>query len=67
MNMKNDVRISEKVILSLSEASAYSGIGIHKLQRLASEPGCDFVIYVGSRKCYKRKKLEEFLEKSEAI
>ena len=67
MNRDLNVRLSEKVLLSLSEAAAYTGIGIHKLQRMAKEPGCQFVIYVGSKKYYKRKKLEEFLESSEAI
>ena len=67
MNRDLNVRLSEKVLLSLSEAAAYTGIGIHKLQRMAKEPGCQFVIYVGSKKYYKRRKLEEFLESSEAI
>ena len=67
MNKELDIRLSEKVLLSLSEAAAYTGVGIHKLQRLAKEPGCQFVIYIGSKKYYKRKKLEEFLESSEAI
>lgn len=39
-----DVRISEKVLLKLSEAAAYSGIGIHKLQRMAETPGCPSVL-----------------------
>ena len=62
-----DVRISEKVVLKLSEAVAYSGIGIHKLQRMAETPGCPFVLYSGGKKMYKRRKLEEFLESQTSI
>ena len=67
MSRSFDVRISEKVILTLGEAAAYSGIGIHKLQQMANEPGCKFVLRVGSKKLYKRKRLEEFLDDAETI
>jgi len=66
-NEEQIIRISEKVILSLSEATAYSGIGRHKLARLSNEPGCNFVLYVGSKRFYKRKQLEEFLLSSKTI
>lgn len=67
---KNDeqvIRTNEKVILTLAEATAYSGVGRNKLARLSREPGCTFVLYVGSKRFYKRKPLEEFLLNSEAI
>ena len=62
-----DVRISEKVILSLNEAVAFSGIGESTLINLAQVPGCKFVLYVGSKRFYKRRLLQEFLENSESI
>ena len=62
-----DVRISEKVILTLNEASAYSGVGTNKLAILSREPGCKFVLYIGTKRFYKRKQLEEFLQNSETI
>lgn len=57
-----DVRISEKVTLSIYEAMAYTGIGMQTLYKLSDAPDCDFVLMVGSRKAFKRKKLEEYLE-----
>jgi hypothetical protein len=61
-NREYDVRISEKVTLTIFEAMAYTGLGMSTLYRLSEEPGCDFILYVGSRKAFKRKKLEEFIE-----
>ena len=57
-----DVRISEKPTLSIYEAAAYTGIGIQKLVSMSEIPGSDLVIYVGKKRLFKRKKLEEFLE-----
>ena len=57
-----DVRICEKPTLSVYEAAAYTGIGIQKLVRMSDAPGCDFVLFVGTKRMFKRKKLEEFLE-----
>ena len=61
-NREFDVRLSEKPTLSIYEAAAYTGIGIQKLVKMAEVPGCDFVLYVGSKRMFKRKKLEEYLE-----
>jgi len=57
-----DVRLAEKPTLSIYEAAAYTGIGIQKLAKMAETPGCDFVLYVGAKRMFKRKKLEEYLE-----
>ena len=62
-NREYDVRISEKVTLSIYEAAAYTGIGLRTLSKLSDDPDCDFILMVGSRKAFKRKKLEEYLEK----
>ncbi len=61
-NRAYDVRISEKVTLSIYEAAAYTGIGLRTLSKLSDDPDCDFILMVGSRKAFKRKKLEEYLE-----
>ena len=61
-NKKLDVRISEKPTLSIYEASAYTGIGIKKLAKMAQMPNCDFILYVGSKRMFKRVKLVEYLE-----
>ena len=57
-----DVRISEKPTLSVYEAAAYTGIGIQKLVSMSDMPECDFVIFVGTKRMFKRRKLEEYLE-----
>ena len=62
-----DVRISEKPTLSLNEAVAYTGIGEKKLIQLSRAPNCDFIIYVGARRLFKRRKLVEFLESNYSV
>ncbi len=65
--MKELVPISEKVTLTLKEASAYTGIGINKLRQLSDEEGCPFVLFVGTKRMLKRKLLEQYLEKSFSV
>ena len=60
-NKEYDVRISEKPILSLLEAAAYTGIGIQRLIRLSDAPNCDFVLFVGRKRMFKRVRLEDYL------
>ena len=38
-NKDYDVRISERVTLSVYEAAAYTGIGTNKLHRMAAQDG----------------------------
>lgn len=59
--MKQETPVWEKVLLTLEEAAGYTGIGINKLREMSNEEDCDFVLWNGSRRLFKRKKLEEFL------
>ena len=59
--MKYEVPIWEKYCLTLDEAAAYFGIGINKLREMTDEPNCQFVIFNGSKRLIKRRKLEENL------
>ena len=59
---KREVRICEKPTITVYEAAAYTGIGINKLRRIADTPGANLVICVGTKRMFKRKKLEEYLE-----
>lgn len=59
--MEKKVPIWEKLNLTIEEAAEYSNIGICKLQELAKQPNCPFVLYVGKKKLVKRKAFEEFL------
>lgn len=62
-----DVPIWQKANLTVEEAAAYTGIGVGRLRTLSDEENCDFVLWVGSKRLLKRKKLEEFLEKTYCV
>ena len=62
-----EVPIWEKVNLTLDEASALFGIGINKLRVLSDSKKADFVLWNGAKRLIKRKKFEEFLDKSYSI
>ena len=70
--MKNKTIISEtreaksvpldaKPLLTLKEASIYTGIGINKLREMSNENSCDYVLYVGRKRMLKREALLHFL------
>ena len=59
-----EVKVSEKITLSLKEAVALTGIGEKKLIQMSKMPGCTFIVYVGAKRMFKRRKLEEYLEAS---
>ena len=58
-----EVPIWEKSNLTLEEAAAYSGIGINKLRTLTDNEHCQFVLWVGSKRLIKLRKLDEYTEK----
>lgn len=61
------IPIWQKAALTIDEASAYSNIGINKLQKLARQPGCSFVLHVGNKKLIKRKEFEKFIQEKYEI
>ena len=65
--MKYEVPIWEKSNLTLEEAAAYSGIGINKLRMLSNSESCPFVLWVGSKRLIKRRKLDEYVERMYSI
>ena len=62
-----DIRTCEKPTLTVTEAAAYTNIGIQKIMRMADEPGCQFVLFIGRKRLLKRRKLEEYLESHYSI
>lgn len=56
-----------KTTLTLEEATAYSGVSRNKLVELSDDPDCDFIMWVGRKRLFKRKRLEEFIERSYSI
>lgn len=56
-----------KLNLSIREASEYSNIGINRLEAMLREPGCPFVLFVGTKKLVKREPFERFIAEKYAI
>ncbi len=61
------VPVWEKTTLTIEEAAAYTGIGENMLREMTLAEDCDFVLWVGSRRLLKRKKLEEYLERTFSV
>lgn len=64
---ENEVPIWEKTNISLEEAADYTGIGVNKLREISDKEDCNFVLWVGGKRLLKRKKLEEFLDRTFSI
>ena len=64
---KKEIPIWEKANLTIEEAAAYFGIGTNKLREITSNPDCEFVIWVGTKRLIKRKKFEKYLEDVDAV
>lgn len=65
--MKIEIPVWEKSNLTVEEAAAYFGIGENRIRKLASNPNCSFVLWVGSKCLIKKACFEEFLKKSYSI
>ncbi len=65
--VKCECPIYEKSNLTLKEAAAYFNIGIGKLRDMTETEQCPFVLWVGNKRLIKRKKLDEYLEKTYSI
>lgn len=62
-----EIPIWEKAIISMEEATAYTGIGARKLRNMTNEPDCDYVIWIGPKKMINRKKLDCFLDTAYSV
>jgi hypothetical protein len=58
-----EVPIWKKSNLTLQEASAYSGIGVNNLRKLSDENERALVLWVGTKRLIKRKRLDELTDK----
>ena len=61
------IPIWEKSNLTLEEAAAYSGIGINKLRKLTESEQCSFVLWNGTKRLIKRRKLDEYMDRMYSI
>ena len=67
MSMNDEKMVCElpleaKPLLTLKEASQYTGIGINKLRDMSNERNCNYVLFVGRKRMFKRVALLKFLE-----
>ena len=63
--MEGKVSIENKVLLTIEEAAAYSGVGEKKIRSLVQMPHCTFVLYNGKKILIKRERFEKYLLNSE--
>ena len=61
------VPVKDRTLLTVEEASAYSGIGTHKLRELSEREDCNFVFWVGNKRMFKRRLLDEYIEKTYSV
>lgn len=61
------VPVYRKLILSIEEASAYSGIGINSLKTLVRKPDCPFAVKKGKQYLIKRQAFEEYINNTNII
>lgn len=64
---RQEVPIWQKVLLTLEEAAEYTGIGMQKLRTLSNDEHCEFVVWNGTKRMFKRKKLDAYLEAAYSI
>ena len=62
-----EVPIWEKSNLTIKEAAEYSGIGMNKLRALTDDENCQFVLWIGTKRLIKRRKLDEYTDKAYSI
>lgn len=59
----SEIPIWERSSLTIDEAAEYSGVGRTRLRLLTDREDCPFVLWVGSKRLIRRKKLDEYLDK----
>ena len=61
------IPLDAKPLLTLKEASIYTGIGINKLREMSNENSCDYVLFVGRKRMFKREALLRFLKEAYSV
>lgn len=61
------IPLEMKPLLTLKEASLYTGIGINKLRDMSNERNCNYVLFVGRKRMFKRESLLKFLAESYSV
>lgn len=61
------VPLGEKYLLTVKEAAIYFNIGQKKMRRIAEDYIGDLAIFCGNRYLIKRKKFEDFIDKTSGL
>lgn len=61
------VEVKDKILLTIEEAAAYSGISATTIRGRLREGDYDFVLKNGTKTMIKRKRFERYLESVDAI
>lgn len=56
-----EIPITQKVLLTIDEASAITGLGVGKLREMSNDERCDFVLWNGAKRMFKKDKLITYL------
>lgn len=67
MGMKETVPIPQKLLLTIEEAAAYSGISETTLRGRLKDGNYDFILKNGTKTLIKRRLFERYLESVDAI
>lgn len=65
MQSKKEMPLEHKPILTIREASFYTGISEKKLIEITNLYACPFVLWMGNRRFIKRKTFDKFIQASE--
>ena len=65
MQSKKEMPLEHKPIITIREASFYTGISEKKLIEITNLYACPFVLWMGNRRFIKRKAFEKFIQTSE--
>ena len=61
------VPLGEKYLLTIKESAIYFNIGQKKMRRIAEDYIGDLAIFCGNRYLIKRKKFEDFIDKTSGL
>ena len=67
INVRKEVPIADRALLTLEEAAKYFNIGMPKIRELTADDHCPYVLWNGSKRLIKRKPFEEYLYRQYSI
>ncbi len=65
--MQKEIKLENKCLLTIEEAALYTGLGQNKLRDISNGDNCDFVLWNGAKRMFKREKLKDYLYNAYSI